>query len=150
MNKSVRSSMPCMVLLLAACATPRIDVLTESDINDPAPAGCKVNVHIDPRGKFAYIDQEPVITSLCSDRTVRFQVNGGYKFSGTGIALKSGGVGAAPACSFDPAQSRKKISCKFASAPADPSRPDRVPYEVKVERNNGSGPLTLDPMMIND
>ncbi len=151
MNMSARIWLPCLLVLMASCATRGDKALTEHDINEPSPGACKVNIHVDPRGKFVYIDQEPVITSRCGNRTVRFQVNGGYRFTGKGIELKSGGSGALPDCKFKPANNNtKKVECEFAEAPADPSKPDFTPYLIKVEKNDGTGALTLDPVMIND
>ena len=137
-----------LLVALAGCGTFREQPIhpTEVDLDEPSAKACVVTVHVDKDKVLGFVDQDPAYAKRCDSRSILFQVNGKYVFSGSGVAFKSSGAsGQAPTCGPDPMTSKKKIRCTFGSA-----SPARIPYVLTVEPNQGGTAITIDPMMIND
>lgn len=136
-----------LLVALAGCGTFREQPIhpTEVDLDEPSAKACVVTVHVDKDRALGFVDQDPAYAKRCDSRSILFQVNGKYKFTGSGITFKPGSIGTPPVCKPEPPASKKKIKCTFGSA-----SPARIPYELTVEPNAGVGVIKIDPMMIND
>lgn len=142
---SLKAFLVATALLLTACATPRVKILSDGGFDAgifTAPPACQVLVHVVANN--IVIDHEPVRTSRCSGtpRTVNFHLASSYKFPlSDGIKLKQ----ADPEVECITQTGQKQVKCTFSAAPVGKE------HRYVIQVLDSAGPLiTLDPMMIND